>query len=226
MLIDNLAKLSRSSRNAVFAAMVIIAAVATYNWIVAPHTAYLFAARRYESIVGDIIEKNKTIGIMVDTRRKKLEELREQFAQVQSTLFTANKAKEFFSDLQTISEETGCAVYSLNFIASKEVPIYTGSHSEKTARGGSDEEHLESRLGPKGEQSEHISDIAANGAVLSVAGVYSNIIRLMKRLQARTQKVWIESLEMENLDYDSDQVKCDMTIKIYTIQDKEATVYE
>ena len=198
MLIDNLAKLNRSSRNAVSAALIIIAAIAMYNWIVTPHTTCLFAAQRYESVVGNIAKKNKLISNTVNTKRKKLQELREQFVQLQSILFTPEEAKEFFSDLQAISEEAGCTVYSLNFIMSE--------------------------AGPENEQSKDTSGIVTNRAMLSVVGVYENIIKLVERLQVRTQKVWIDSVKMEIVDYDSPQSKCDITITIYTIQDKEAAL--
>ena len=37
----------------------------------------------------------------------------------------------------------------------------------------------------------------------------------------RIQGVWIDSLKMKTLDGDFTRLKCDMTITIYTIQDKE-----
>jgi len=106
MLVDNLAKLSRSSRNAVSASLILIAALAMYNWIVAPRAKYLSAAQRYELVMDNMVKKNKTIDNRVNIKKKKLQELREQSAQLQSTLFTFDQAREFFSDLQAISEQT------------------------------------------------------------------------------------------------------------------------
>lgn len=198
MLIDNLVKLNRSSRNAVSAGLIVIAAVAMFNWTVAPQATRLFAAQRYESVAGNIAKKNKIIGNKVIAKRKKLQELQEQFTQLQGTLFTPEQAKEFFSDLQVISEEASCAVYSLNLVTGKAAPERKGSTDA--------------------------SGIAPESATLSVAGVYGNIIKLVKRLQARTQKVWIDSVRMEIFNYDSAQPKCDITVTIYTIRDKEAAV--
>ena len=192
MLIDNLAKLNRSSRSAVFAALIVIAAIATYKRIVAPHATYLFAAQQYESVLGNVVKKNKVIHNTIKVKKKKLEESREQFARLKSTLFTPNEAKEFLSDLEVTAKETNCAVSSLNFGASKPV--------------------LENKQN-KG--------ISANRATLVVIGVYDNIIRLVEKLQMRTQGVWIDSLKMKTLDGDFTRLKCDMTITIYTIQDKE-----
>ena len=131
MLVEDLAKVSRSSRNAAFGAMIVIAAFGLYNWIAAPHTAYLFAAQRYESLVGNIAKKNEVISKVVDTKKKKLYELRKLFANLKNTLFTTKEAKEFFSDLQVISEQAGCSVYSLTFDTT-EVKI-GGKKSDKTA---------------------------------------------------------------------------------------------
>ena len=200
MLIDDLAKLNRSKRNSVSAALIIIAAIAIYNWTLAPHTSYLFAAQRYEAAIDNIMKESKVISNKVKMNKKKLQELRQQFAEFQNTLFTPGKATEFFSDLQPISEGAGCVVHSLNF-----------------ATGG-----------PvlKGEESENALGIVTNSAMLSVVGMYGNVIKLVERIQARTQKVWIDSVKMEALSDNPDQLKCDMTIIIYTIEDKEAALYE
>lgn len=195
MPVKHLAKLKHSTRNAALALLIVIASLAMYNWIVAPHAAYLSAAQSYESVMSSIVKENKLISDKVDIKRKKLQELREQSAQLQSTLFTPEKAREFFSDLQAISEETGCMVYSVNLISNKP--------------------------NPKDKQSEDTSGVVTKSAVLSVVGVYKDIARLMKRLQARTQKVWIDSVTVQTLVYGSDRPRCDITITICEIQDKE-----
>jgi len=196
MLVDNLAKLRSSSRNAVSASLILIAALAMYNWIVAPRTNYLLAAQRYEFVMDNMVKKNKTIDNRVNIKKKKLEELREQSAQLQSTLFTSDQAREFFSDLQAISEQTGCIVYSVNLITNNPNPI-------------------------KGGQLQDTAGIVTKSAVLSVVGVYKNVTKLIERLQTRTQKVWIDSVQLRTLDNRSDQPRCDITITICALADKE-----
>jgi len=195
VLIDSLAKLNSTSRNAISAALVIIVTIAVYNWIVAPHVANLYAVQRYESVVDDVMKKNKILSSAVRTKKKKLEQLHEQFAQLQSSLFMVDEAKEFFSDLQAISVQAGCTVYSLNLVTSEQ-------------------------------NSEDASRIVTKSTILSVIGAYGDIVRLMERLQAREQKVWIDSVRMTSLDDASGQLKCDITITICTIQDKEAMPHE
>lgn len=199
MLIDNLAKSNRSSRVAASAALVIIAAVATYNWTVAPHAACLSAAQQYETAAGNIAKKMQIVRSTITTKKKKLQQLRQQSAKLQSTLFTTDQAKEFFSDLQAISEETGCAVHSLTLVTNEP--------------------------GPKGKRSSDNSGRTGKSARLTVVGVYANIVKLVARLRTRTQKVWIDSLRMMALN-DPVQLRCDMTITIYTILDKEAALNE
>ncbi len=200
MLLDNLAKLNRKSRNALSAALLIIAAIAIYNWMVAPHANYLFAAQQYEFAVGGIAKKNKILSNTIKVKEKKREELSKQFAQLRRTLFTPDEAKELLGGLRVICERAGCAVNSLDFITSK-----SGSGHKQVTLG----------------QVEGASDVVANSAVLSVSGVYSNIIELLEIIQKRTQGVWIDSIEMTALDEDSAELNCDIAITIYTIHDKD-----
>lgn len=196
MLVDNLTKLSRPSRNAVSASLILIAVLAMYNWIVAPRTNYLLAAQRYEFVMENMVKKNKTIDNRINIKKKKLQELLEQSAQLQSTLFTPDQAREFFSDLQAISEQTGCIVYSVNLITNKPNPIKYG-------------------------QLQDTAGIVTKSAVLSVVGVYKNITKLIERLQSRTQKVWIDSVKVQALNNNSDRPRCDITITICVLTDKE-----
>ncbi len=203
MLINNLAKLNSTSRNAISAALVIIVTIAVYNWIVAPHVAHLFAVQQYESVIDDVVKKHKILSSAVRTKKKKLEQLHEQFDQLQSSLFMIDEAKEFLSDLQAISVQAGCTVYSLNLVTSEQ-------------------------------NSEDALDIATKNATLSVIGTYGDIVRLMERVQARPQKVWIDSVRMTSLEDGSNQLKCDITITVCTIpstslgtsQDKEVMPHE
>jgi hypothetical protein len=49
---------------------------------------------------------------------------------------------------------------------------------------------------------------------------------LMERLKARPQKVWIDSFRMTTLEDGSGRLKCDITITVWTIPDKEAVPNE
>lgn len=195
IVFDNLAKLNRTSRYAVLAALIIIAAIAMYISIVAPHVGYLSAAQKYGRVVGDLARRKEIISNTVKGRKKELQELQEQCLRLEGTLFSPEKAKEFFSDLRPLSEQAGCMVSSLRFPPS-------------TAASGDS-------------QSKNLSGIVAKRAILSVSSAYGNIIGLMERLQGRAQKVWIDSLDVRAVNDDSNQLRCDISIVIYTVQNKE-----
>ena len=196
MVVKHLVKANRSTRHAVSASLIVIALLAMYHWLVAPHVAYLSVVHGYESVMTNLVNKNRLIDSKVKVKKKKLQELQEQSAQLQSTLFTPDKAREFFSDLQAISEQTGCMVNSLNMI----------------------------KQNPKEKQPEDTSGIVTRSAALSVVGLYKDIPRLIQRLQARTQKVWIDSIKVLTVEYNSDRPRCDITITICEIQDKVDTL--
>ncbi len=196
MLVKHLVKLNRSTRHAFSASLIVISLLAMYSWLVAPHVAYLSVVQGYESAMTNLVNKNNLINSKVKVKRKKLQELQEKSAQLQSTLFTSEKAREFFSDLQAISHQTGCMVQSLNMI----------------------------KKNPKEYQSEDTSGIVTSSAVLSVVGLYKDIPRLIQRLQARTQKVWIDSIKILTVEYNSDRPRCDIVITICEIQDKGDTL--
>ena len=200
MFVDNLAKLNSASRNGISAALVVVTLVAMYNWTIAPQLTWLRAEQQYEAAVSDIAHKCAVTNVALGKKKTKVEELSQEFAQLQNTVFTSGATKEFFSDLQVISQEVGCTVYSLNLVKSQQDP-----QRKKTEK-------------PRG--------IVTSSAALSVIGVYPDIIKLIEKLQARPQKVWIDALKMKTVGGELQQLKCDMTITICTFQDKEATTHE
>src|SRR4030042_3084017 len=199
-MIENLAKLNSKSRNALTAALLIITTIVLFNLIVAPHIVYLYAAGQYSYTLTETVRVGKVIKSAVEIKKKKLKGLSSKYANLQNALFTIKEAKEFFSDLQAISELAGCVVYSLNFDT---------ADKQSEAR-----------------QSEDASGIAVHSAFLSVIGGYNDIINLVERLKARQQKIWIDSFRLTNQNDGSGQLKCDINIKIYTIQDKETLAYD
>jgi hypothetical protein len=195
MLLKNWTKSARFSRNAVFAAIALIGIFAIYNWIVVPHENYLMAAQRYKSVSDALARKNEIISRDVVVKKKKLEQLQDEFERVYAGLFDPVGAKEFFSDIEVIAENTNCIIRSLNV-------SQTGSVL-------------------KPDQSKAGGGITANHATLSVVGNYGNIVALIGELQNRPQQVRIDSLNIRLIGGDSNQLGCDMTITVYEIQNKE-----
>ncbi|UCF15237.1 MAG: type 4a pilus biogenesis protein PilO [Phycisphaerales bacterium] len=193
MLVQNLAKLERSKRKAASASLILIAAFAMYNRMVTPHAANLSTAKAYESAVDNLAKENRIIASKVEIKRKELQQLREHSVQILDTLFTSDQAREFFSDIEVISEQIGCAVRAVNFV-------------------GNDQESEHEHLG-----------IRTRSAELNVVGLYANIARLIRRLQARSQKVCLDSVKLQAIDYNSDKVGCSLTITVFEIVDKDTS---
>ena len=190
MLVDNLAKIGHSRRKVTSASLIVIAALAMYKWTVMPHAASLSSARAYESVMENLGTESKVITTRVELKRRKLKELREQSTQILSLLFTSDQANEFLSDLEVISEQTGCAVHAINLL--------TGENAKY--------EHL---------------GIRTKSAELSVVGSYRDITKLIRRLQDRSQKVWLDSMVLQAIDHNSDKVGCCLTLTICETMDKD-----
>jgi len=191
MLINRLAKLSNPVRSATAASLIFITAVAMYKWTIVPQSGYLSSAKAYESVMNRVTEHNKVIVSQVEAKRKELQELNDNSSHLQNMLFTDAQAKEFFSDLQVISEQAGCVVQSTNFIPEKSRP-----------------------------EDEDVG-VETKSANISVMGIYQDIEKLIGNLQTGTQKVWIDSIRMRTLDRNSDNVMCDLTVTICLIRERQ-----
>ena len=195
MLPEHLTKSTHSAKTAMFAALVLIGAVAVYNRIVTPHRNYLMAAEQYESAVDHLDSKNQVLRQDLTVKRKELEELQEKFRQTHLELFDPIEAGRFFSHIQDKSEEAGCIVSLLTFS--------TGSLASEEKRS----------------KSNHY--ITKEQAALSVLGGYSNIVTLMNKLQDSPKKVCIDSVRINADDQGTVHLECKMTVSIYVIHRKE-----
>jgi Tfp pilus assembly protein PilO len=192
MLMEALVKSSRSSRIAFSAAIIIIVAVAAYNWMVAPHTEYLHAAQQYEHMMGDVAMKNKLIKAKEAAKTKEVERLRAELAGVQTALFAPYEAKRFFSDIETVCNASNCAVSSINFLS-----------------------------GDLSASVETDSAIAENSAVVDFVGSYGSIINFLARLTDRSQRVFVPSLKISTFGSKPGLLECEMVVTIYTIRNRE-----
>lgn len=191
MLSENLTKSIYSSRNVVLITLVLIEAIAVYNWIVAPHTNYLLAAQRYESVAGELAKKSQIVSNNVVIKEKELKDLQEEFERIHTRLFEPVGARKFFSDVQTMLKKANYVTYSLDFSPADSAP--TSNLSETN------------------------SYITANRARLSVVGSFGGIVALMNKLQSGLKQVWINSVSIRSLGDDSGRLRCNATITVYAI---------
>jgi hypothetical protein len=195
-MLNSYTKLTCSSRNAVLVVVLCMAAVAFYSHFVAPHRNCLRAAQTYQTLTDALEKKNISITDYVKTKKQELQQLQHKTQLIDAGLFDDVEAKLFFSDIQTIAEQTKCVINSLKF-------LQNGSGMSSFSQG---------------------PYVEANRATLSVTGGYRNIIALINKLQERPKEVWIDSLGIKITS--DRLLSCDMTITIYVKHSKEGPPHE
>jgi len=191
MLIDMLAKSSRSSRVVLSVVIVVILLACAYNWVLAPHTKYLHAAKQYSSVAGDVDVKNRIIKSKIAVKKKELEKLQSGFDGIRSQLFTPADSKEFFRSLGFMAEQSGCVIDSLNFVSKKSV----------------------------GNEGEEVACIAENGAVVTFVGSYANLMKLFEKIEAKPERITVPSISMTALEGRSDLLECEVIFRVYVAED-------
>ncbi len=199
MLIDDLIKLNRSSRNTIYAVLIIIARIAVYNWVIIPRTAYLSAAQQYESVADDLVRKTRIAAGAIKIQNSRLNKLHRELEHAYSGLFTSAQADEFFRRLQVLAANTGCTIDSLNFIAPKSA---------------------------KNKAQHETDEVISKTVKLTVIGPYDSIVGFLGKLQLNDKKVWIKSLRIETMPKDIGELTCDVTFVIYSIVEKEFALDE
>jgi hypothetical protein len=194
-MVEQWIKSNVSSKHVLIAAIILIGVVAFYNWVIRPHTGYLMAAQRYESVTAELAKKSQMVHKNVQKVKGDLSELQKKFKQFNTSLFDANGVDEFFGGIQNMAESMKCTVYSLNL-----PPAY---QSAKTGDSGA------------------AGGIITRRATLSIGGTYRNIVKLINRLQEHSERVQISLVSIRLVDDNSDQLKFDMAVTVYAMRESE-----
>jgi hypothetical protein len=194
----NIRTIPAYSRSVLLASLVVIGAVACYNWFIAPHTNYIRAAQKYESTAEAMERKNRVISKGIAGKKRELARLQAEFEQARELVFDHAGAKDFFNGIEAAAEKVGCAVSSLNFQS-------TGKKSGSNRTEGF---------------------LRGKHAVLNVLGDYTGIIALMDEFQNRRERVVIDSISIESTGKVPGRLDCRMNITIYVMQDEEASTHE
>jgi Tfp pilus assembly protein PilO len=183
--------LNRSAKTAMSASLVAIAAVAMYGWMVAPHVRYLYAVQDYEPVVQKAAKERSTLCQALGTKRRQLDSLRTELTALQAELFTPSQARDLFGDVETLCRAAGCSVVSVSFDSQS-----GGSRSPASS-------------GP--------AVVMARRVHLAVSGRYDQIVTLLSQIQARPQRVCIDSCRVELFDLRSAGLKCDITMTLWVL---------
>ncbi len=200
MLMKALVKSSRSSRIAFSAAIIIIVAIAAYNWMVAPHANYLHAAQQYELMASDVARKKQLVKAKGAAKKKQLESLRAELESVRTALFHDAEGRKFFAGIEDLCNKTSCIVSSINFVSGNLGRFATSAQSSGA--------------------------IVEKSAVVCFVGSYNNIISFIEKLTNRPQKVLIRSLKIIAFSSRSSPLECKMMITIFTVGDEEVSTNE
>ena len=189
---------AKASRSVILATLVLIGTVACYNWFVSPHTNYLQAAHRYESMAEVMARKNRVISKGIARWKGQLNELQGEFTQARARVFDPAGAKEFFNGIEAAAESAGCVLSLLKF----EPP---NSRSGGRRKGG-------------------ILKVRCAG--LSILGDYAGLIALIDKLQDRREKVLIDSITIESAGKVPGRLDCQMNVTVYIMQDEETSTHD
>ncbi len=198
VLIDKMTELDKSSRYAVYAAVLVISGVAMYGHIVSPHVQYLKAVQNYEPTIDQMIDKQVDISQKLVGRRDMLEDLKTQFDTIGFTVFNPEKVKEFSGGLEQLAEEFTCSIAKMDSSADKGLVII-------------------------GEVSDP-SYIESVEMTLAVLGEYSQLLSFIEAIQHQGRQIWVTHVDIEMMSDQERVLKCDITFKLYVLQHKNEAV--
>jgi Tfp pilus assembly protein PilO len=168
MLAEKIIQINRSHRRVLLIALVVIAAVAMYRWILSPYTGQLLAAQMYNYTLDSAIHKAGLMGTLLEAKKANTVELTKESDRLRNQLFTPQEARQFLASLPAAVRQTGCVTQSV-------------STAPETQRGSQDDS----------------SGIVPKKATVTVIGGYNDIIKFLEGLQTSVHKVWIESVRID-----------------------------
>lgn len=187
----NLIRLQNFSRkNVVAVTLVLIAAIAIYNWFITPHSNYLLAAEKY-TIASKAMERTgRMIESELKLKQKKLDEFSVQFDSAKQEFFDGESAKVFLASIQSQAQKNRCVVDTLRFSPARQIVT-------------ADMNNI---------------DIKEYQVDLGVVGQYTDIVMFLDSLQNRKQKVWVDNIKLQLKDISTGYLVCDAVMSFYTLK--------
>jgi len=190
MRLTELANLSRSSRQTVLAALVVIVAVAMYRWTISPQLTYLKAMQQYRPVIENAHRQTFTLQASLQTRRRLFEQLQQQLEALSPRFYSLNESGDLERQIMTMATAAGCSVTSMAI-----------------------------RHGPgPGQQKDLDQPVRRLDLDLVVVATYDSIVSLVKALQAHERGVYITSLSIGPSGADGSALQCRLAIAVYIRQ--------
>jgi hypothetical protein len=150
-------------------------------------------------VAGDLTMKNQVIRSKIILKKKELQELQQRLTQSREKFFTLQEARDFFREIEVVSNQAGCVVLSTEFFSNKY--------------------GLRPKSGRK--TAEKASAIVSNSIAVTFTANYENVMAFLAKLLDRPQKVAVDLLEMTSASYSPSILQCKATFTIFVVDDKE-----
>ena len=178
----------------VFLAVVIIACIAIYNWVVSPQTAFLNAAQDYERVAKKTEHKIDVLTRVIKRMQGEVVQMEEFDETAVAHFFDIDLGLQFLDDLESEATGAGCSVVSLNYMLPEPVEVQGLSCDEL--------------------------EVISKNAEIEVIGNYSSVADLLGRLNVHSDRVSVTDLDFATTA-DFSAIRCTMKITVYIIEDKE-----
>jgi hypothetical protein len=190
MIADRIRMYPKVTRHGSSAALIIIGALALYNWVLWPHLGYLHAMQKLGAVVDRVAEERDRICSTLDAKVGQWHTLQGELAELDEGVFTAEQAKAFVRGLLPLVEESGCAVVRADFAG-----------DGKTTRIEDPNQTLVIEVS-------HLN--------LDALGQPEQISALLQRLRDHRPRIAVDSCQVEFSDRDSGRIECNLVLTLYT----------
>ncbi len=194
MIADHIRMHPQAVRHASSAAVIILGAIALYNWALAPHVGYLQAMQRLEAVVGSVAEEKDRIDGTLEAKVGQWRSLQQELAKLEEGVFPAQEAQTFLQGLLPLVEETGCTVVVADF----------AGHDKTTP--------IEEPNVPLVVDMFHPSLVVSGGA--------DQVVALLQRLRDHRPRVWVDSCQCDFSGAGAAQVECSLVLALYAAEDR------
>lgn len=198
MLIEKFTKVSDTSRTIVALSTVAIIALAMYNWVVSPQTAYLAAAQQQDRLLSDSSNKYIEIENEIKTSEVEAAELQADINDMQAKFFSVSKCRDFFGSLEELLKQSRCTLASLTF-------------------------EEDSSIAGQEDQKQGSLAVSAKSIRLHINGRYNDIKSFLKVLRACPEEIAIVDMTIATDDNNARILTCNILLKVYILGNLEIT---